>query len=335
MVGAGIQPRYNPLAGRSLMEIVPLRQTTPRQLDPLFEEEADRWLQDFRWDYRPSLALIRRFVETRSLDGCAAFEEDRVAGYGFYVFEEEKALLGGLFVARSAGDPGLPERLLAALLLHLRTRAEIGRIEAQLIPFGHSLDLALEHHRFRLHKRQFMYLDLDKPRPAASPASGLRLERWTDRCFEPCARLIERAYSRHVDSDINEQYRSEGGASRFLRNVVLLPGCGQFLPEASLVIPGNGRNELQGVVLTSVVAPRVAHITQICLLPSLQGKGLGRSLLEASIAALQERHFEGLSLTVTSSNAPAVQLYATSGFRVLRTFSAAVWDAKRQPRAGG
>ena len=54
------------------MDIVPLRQTTPRQLDPLFEEEADHWLQEFRWDYRPSLALIRRFVETRSLDGCAA-----------------------------------------------------------------------------------------------------------------------------------------------------------------------------------------------------------------------------------------------------------------------
>ncbi|HKO03912.1 MAG TPA: GNAT family N-acetyltransferase [Candidatus Acidoferrales bacterium] len=315
------------------MDIVPLRQTTPRQLDPLFEEEADRWLEDFRWDYRPSLALIRRFVETRSLDGCAALEDDRAAGYGFYVFEEEKALLGGLYIARSVGDKGLPERLLSALLLHLRSRTEIGRIEAQLIPFGHSLDLALEHHRFRLHKRQFMYLDLRGRPPAPSAAAGLRLERWTDRCFEPCAKLIERAYSRHVDSEINEQYRSEGGASRFLRNVVLLPGCGQFLPEASLVLPGNGRNELQGVVLVSVVAPRVAHVTQICLLPSLQGQGLGRGLLEASIAALQARQFEGLSLTVTSSNEFAVHLYESSGFRVLRTFSAAVWDAKRQPRA--
>ena len=311
------------------MEIVPLRQTTPRQLDPLFEEEADCWLAEFRWDYRPSLALIRRFVETRSLDGCAALEDQRAAGYGFYVFEEEKALLGGLYIARHAGDPGLAERLLAALLLNLRTRMEIGRIEAQLIPFGHSLDAALERHRFRLHQRQFMYLDVNGANPAAEPAAEIRLERWTDRCFEPCARLIERAYARHVDSDINEQYRSEGGASRFLRNVVLLPGCGQFLPEASMIIPGNGRNELHGVVLASVVAPRVAHITQICVLPELHGKGLGRALLKACLAALEARQFEGLSLTVTSSNFPAVRLYETEGFRVLRTFSAAVWDAKR------
>jgi len=311
------------------MEIVPLRQTTPRQLDALFEEEADRWLQEFRWDYRPSLALIRRFVETRSLEGCAAINEHRAAGYGFYVFEDEKALLGGLYVARSVTEPGLAERLLASLLLNLRTRAEIGRIEAQLIPFGHALDSALVRHGFRLHKRQFMYLDLATPRAAHAATNGLRIERWTDRCFDPCARLIERAYSRHVDSDINEQYRSEGGASRFLRNVVLLPGCGQFLPEASLVIPGSGRNDLSGVVLTSVVAPGVAHVTQICLQPELHGKGQGRALLRASIEALQARQFKGLSLTVTSANQPAVHLYETEGFRVLRTFSAAVWDGKR------
>ena len=315
------------------MEIVPLRQITPRQLDALFEEEAEHWLEAFRWDYRPSLALIRRFVETRSLEGCAAFDERGAAGYGFYVFEDEKALLGGLFVAKRTGDAGLPERLLAALLLTLRTRPEIARIEAQLIPFGHSLDAALERHRFRLHKRQFMYLDLTAPRAAAGRAghsNHLHIERWHDRCFEPCARLIERAYARHVDSDINEQYRSEGGASRFLRNVVLLPGCGQFLPEASLVIPGGSRSELHGVVLTSVVAPGVAHVTQICLQPPLHGKGQGRQLLRASIEALQARQFKGLSLTVTSSNLPAVRLYETEGFRVLQTFSAAVWDAKKE-----
>jgi len=322
------------------MEIVALRQATPRQLDPLFEEEAERWLDDFHWDYKPSLALIRRFIETRSLEGCAAIEDERAAGYGFYVFEEEKALLGGLFVSRHAADGGLAERLLAALLLNLRARSDIGRIEAQLIPFGHSLDAALERHRFRLHKRQFMYLDLSgartpvkdpvagRARPSMSPAAPPRIERWTDRCFEPCARLIECAYSRHVDSEINEQYRSEAGASRFLRNVVLLPGCGQFLPEASLVIPGNGRNELHGVVLASVVAPRVAHITQICLLPNLQGKGMGRALLRASIEALRARNYQGLSLTVTAANSPAVLLYESEGFRVLQTFSAAVWDAK-------
>jgi ribosomal protein S18 acetylase RimI-like enzyme len=314
------------------MQIVALRQTTPRQLDPLFEEEAEHWMAEYHWDYRPSLALIRRFVETRTLEGCAAMQDDRAAGYGFYVHEEDKALLGGLYISRRAGEAGLPERLLAALLLEVKARPEIERIEAQLIPFGHALDAALERHRFRLHTRQFMYLDLASAieRPCASPP---RIERWTDRCFSGCARLIEQAYLCHVDSEINEQYRSEAGAHRFLRNVVLLPGCGQFLPEASFVIPGNGRNDLQGVVLTSVVAPRVAHTTQICLLPELQGRGWGRALLEASVRALRAQHFEGLSLTVTASNTAAVRLYESAGFRTVRTFSAGVWQSNHQVRA--
>ncbi len=311
-------------------QIVDLRQTTPRQLDSLLEEEARQWLEEFHWDYGPSAALIRRFVEARSLEGCAAVENDRAAGYGFFVLEEEKALLGGLYVTRARADGGLPERLLAALLVNLRSRPEIVRIEAQLIPFGHALDAALQRHRFRLHQRQFMYLDLAQPRPAPSAAAGTRLERWNDRCFEPCSRLIERAYSNHVDSEINEQYRNQEGAAKFLRNVVLLPGCGQFLQDASFVIPGSGRNDLRGVVLTSVVAPRVAHTTQICLVPELQGKGLGQRLLEASIAALRTRGFDGLSLTVTSANVSAVRLYEATGFRTLRTFSAAVWAAGRQ-----
>jgi len=77
------------------------------------------------------------------------------------------------------------------------------------------------------------------------------------------------------------------------------------------------------------VAPGVAHITQICLLPELHGKGQGRALLRAAIDALVARQFQGLSLTVTSANTPAVRLYETEGFQVVRTFSAAVWDAKR------
>ena len=58
------------------------------------------------------------------------------------------------------------------------------------------------------------------------------------------------------------------------------------------MIPGNGRNDLSGVILTSVVAPGVAHVTQICLQPELHGKGQGRALLRASIDARFAWSFE-------------------------------------------
>jgi hypothetical protein len=37
------------------MNIVDLRQTTPRQLDSLLEEEARHWRDELHWDYRGAL----------------------------------------------------------------------------------------------------------------------------------------------------------------------------------------------------------------------------------------------------------------------------------------
>jgi len=39
--------------------------------------------------------------------------------------------------------------------------------------------------------------------------------------------LIYLSYD-HVDGEINDQYRSRAGALRFLKNIILLPGCGQL-----------------------------------------------------------------------------------------------------------
>src|SRR5260221_12946091 len=122
-----------------------------------------------------------------------------------------------------------------------------------------------------------MLLDLNKQLEATSGATtGLRLSRWNDRYFDPCAKLIYLAYANHIDGDINDQYRSRSGALRFLKNIILLPGCGQFVPSASFLLRQAGGDELIGAVLTSEVSTGVGHTTQICVLPGYQGHGLGR-----------------------------------------------------------
>src|SRR6202011_6332027 len=118
-----------------------------------------------------------------------------------------------------------------------------------------------------LYARQFILFDLRKPpetRP--TPANGMRLDRWNDRFFDPCAKLIYLCYTNHVDGEINDQYRSRSGALKFLKNIILLPGCGQFVPSASFVLRHPGGDDLVAAVLTSEVSPGVAHTTQICVL---------------------------------------------------------------------
>ncbi len=185
---------------------------------------------------------------------------------------------------------------------------------------------ALRDQGFALYKRQFMLQDLRHyTEEAPSVNSGLRLDRWNDRFFEPCAKLIYLAYANHVDGDINDQYRSRHGALRFLKNIVLLPGCGQFVQSASFVLRHPGSDDLVGAVLTSEVSPGVGHTTQLCVQPGFQGHGLGRVLMQAAAAALRGLKYNELTLTVTSNNATAVHLYERLGFSTIKSFTAGVW----------
>jgi ribosomal protein S18 acetylase RimI-like enzyme len=308
------------------MQIVDLRQIQARTLDPLFQEEARHWRDELRWDYRSSIELIRRFIDSRSLGGYVSMEEGNPAGYGFYVLEDHKGLIGGLFVSSRFSQEPITRALVTEMVTALHATPRLERVEAQLMPFGTELDPEFLSQYFKLYTRQFMLLALADAKLGGTPLStGLRLEPWTDRAFESAARLIHLAYADHVDGEINDQYRTESGGMKFLRNIVLLPGCGQFLPEASfLVRPATGDRPI-GMVLTSTVAERVGHTTQICVMPGYQGHGIGRALMESSIQALRRRRYESLSLTVTSINTSAVRLYEHLGFRTIKKFAAGVW----------
>ena len=345
--GVGVRPQaeYNPVSVRRggrdwdhsgqrwfarachVMKILDLRQTASRQLEPLFQEEQERWLDELHWDYAPSQQLIRKFIDARSLYGFAAFEADAPAGYAFYVIEERKGLIGGLFVSAQFPQLAVSRALLEETLGVMRAVPRLERIEAQLMPFGVTIDPALLDLGFRLFDRQFMYLSLEEAARDGLPPAGHALDAWDDRHLTPCARLIQLAYANHLDSEVNDQYHSESGALKFLKNIIILPGCGQFLPEASFVARGVSSERLAGVVLTSAVSPDVGHTTQICVMPGYQGHGLGRHLMEVSIEALRRRRYGALTLTVTSLNTRAVELYRRLGFRTLKTFSAAVWQA--------
>src|SRR5277367_4399129 len=307
------------------MNIVDLRQTTVRQIESLLEEEARHWREELHWDYRGALDLIKRFLDAHALAGCVAFENGSAIGYSFYVLEDQKGLIGGLYVSSRFPQASIGRRLLEEMLFSMRAIPHLTRIEAQLMPFSGPVDAPLEDQGFRLYTRQFMLLDLTKPPESRPNSSGMRLDRWNDRYFDSCAKLIYLAYANHVDGEINDQYRSHSGALKFLKNIILLPGCGQFVPGASFVLRQPGGDELVAAVLTSEVSPGVGHTTQICVLPGYQGHGIGRMLMQTSGETLRGMKFKELTLTVTSENYGAVKLYEKLGFTTIRTFTAGVW----------
>jgi ribosomal protein S18 acetylase RimI-like enzyme len=156
----------------------------------------------------------------------------------------------------------------------------------------------------------------------------LTIAHWPATRQDETARLIASAYRGHIDSQINDQYRSPGGARRFLMNIVQYPGCGTFFGPASYAAIDASTRVLHGVSLASLVASDVGHITQVCVAPSHMGTGLGYELMRRSLLALAAHGCRSASLTVTTANEAALRLYQRMGFVKRRDFAAHVWESR-------
>jgi ribosomal protein S18 acetylase RimI-like enzyme len=152
------------------------------------------------------------------------------------------------------------------------------------------------------------------------------VEKWSDHYHDAAARLIAAAYAGHIDSRINDQYRTSAGARRFLNNIVQYPGCGAFYRPASVVALEGVAGTLCGISLTSLLTPETGHVTQICVSPSVRGTGIGHELMRQSLTTLREMGCISASLTVTAANEDAVALYERVGFETIRRFPAFVWE---------
>ena len=67
---------------------------------------------------------------------------------------------------------------------------------------------------------------------------------------------------------------------------------------------------------------------QVCVAPGARGAGLGYELVRQSLMALALHGCRLASLTVTASNAAAIQLYRRMGFVNRRDFAAYVWEPR-------
>jgi ribosomal protein S18 acetylase RimI-like enzyme len=309
-------------------EIVDLRCLSARELDSLLEEECASWRNELEWDFAKSADLVRRFVDMNALSGSALVEDGEVSGYVYYVLEEEKGLIGDLYVRRELRTVERENLLMDAALERVIEHPAVKRIESQLMMLVHSATRpAPRADCLSLFERNFMRIDL---KGAVLGKGHVRrpmyIEKWSDHYHDASAQLIAAAYDGHVDSRINDQYRTTGGARRFLHNIVNFPGCGTFFRPASLAAFEGVSGRLCGISLCSLVTPETGHVTQICVSPTVRGTGIGHELLRQSLVTLRDMGCRAATLTVTAANEDAVALYERVGFETIRRFPAFVWE---------
>jgi ribosomal protein S18 acetylase RimI-like enzyme len=308
--------------------VVELRRISAADLEPVLAEEAAAWRAGLDWDLSSSSELVRRYTRMQALNGFALLEGAAVIGYAYYVREEHKGLIGDLYVLERYRTPAREDALIEAVLGELWRLPGIRRAEAQLLMLSGAPGRAVPYSNWlSVYPRWF--LDFRFENPAELPpldCPGIRFEPWRESHFDDSARLVAAAYRGHIDSEINDQYRSPAGARRFLSNIVEFPGCGVFFPAASFSAFDVSTGRLCGLSLASRVANDAGHVTQLCVAPEQRNAGLGGDLLRQSLRAFAEHGCRSASLTVTAANEGALRLYERMGFLRRRPFAAHVWN---------
>jgi ribosomal protein S18 acetylase RimI-like enzyme len=316
------------------MEILDLRHFSSADLRPLLEDEVAMWGRALSWDYATSAEMILRYMDAKILPGYAAIERGSICGYSFFVYEQNKGVIGDLYVrdgGRDCDRHEVEERLLTHVIETLQQSPGIHRVEAQLLAHTTGeVSRPFQQQGFSRHPRVFMNFEIARHPQGSLPPRPLppqfEIHPWSEQEYQSAAALISAAYRGHVDSEINDQYRTLAGSLRFLNNIVRFPGCGNFDPRGSFVVFERRSRTLIGLILCSLVRPDVGHITQVCVLPEYRSAGLGEAMLAASTKSLRERGFHFISLTVTEANDRAIALYKRIGFESTRVFDAFVWE---------
>jgi ribosomal protein S18 acetylase RimI-like enzyme len=316
------------------MEVLDLRHFTSGDLRSLLEQENDVWARLLSWDYSASADMILRYVDAKILPGYAAVERGMLYGYSFFVYEGAKGVIGDLYVQPMNGSRGnhgeyaTEQKLLTHVISTLQSSPGIRRIEAQLLVHetGAVARPFLER-SFQRYPRLFMMYPLKTtPHSEVQLAPGIEIRHWSEADYQDVASVITLAYRGHIDSEINDQYRSVTGSLRFLNNIVRFPGCGVFDAASSFIAYHRPSRAIIGAILCSRVKDDVGHVTQVCVLPEYRGKHIGEALLSATANELRRRNFAHISLTVTEANHGAVELYKRLGYSINRIFDAFVWE---------
>ncbi len=313
------------------LEVVDLRQFDAGDFSALLAAESEAWGANLHWDYTASARLIATCLNEKRLTGYTLVEGRRIRGYSFFLYENEKGLIGDLFVEPGGEAPRHALLLLDHVLETLLATPGIRRVEAQLPHFSAAeLGSAFASRRFATYLRNFMALRLARsaaPQPpsAAPSLADFDIEPWERRYDRSAAQMLYHTYRDHIDAVINDQYASAAGISRLIENIVHLRGCGEYLVPASSVAIHRATGKLAGVLALTAVRPATAHIPQVAVAPEFQNAGLGSFLLQSAFEKLRRQGFEEVSLTVTATNRGAVRLYERLGFDTFYTFGAFVW----------
>jgi ribosomal protein S18 acetylase RimI-like enzyme len=118
--------------------------------------------------------------------------------------------------------------------------------------------------------------------------------------------------------------------SEYVSQLVNTNGCGTFLREASLVVPGAVAGLPAAATLVTCLAQDTVHVAQVAVAKDARGHGLARRLMTASLADAGAAGYARATLLVSERNLSARRVYDQLGFEEVAVFVSAVCDQPRR-----
>lgn len=168
--------------------------------------------------------------------------------------------------------------------------------------------------RFRM-EIDFRRVDLPDPRLP----DGFTLTPWNPDDLERHAWVKFNSFRDEIDSRVFPCLGEITGCRRLMREISRQRG---FLPVTTWLITHGDADA--GTIQGLTHRQPLGSIQNVGIVPEFRGQGLGRALVLQSLAGFRATGLERVYLEVTAENLPAVNLYDSIGFELVRTTYKAV-----------
>ncbi|HEX6985444.1 MAG TPA: N-acetyltransferase [Planctomycetaceae bacterium] len=171
---------------------------------------------------------------------------------------------------------------------------------------------------FRRYRMEVRVAEVTLPPPALPP--GYRFLRWRPDLLDRHAAVKYESFRGELDSTV---FPCLGDLSACRRLMADIAGQSAFVPGATWLVTRRSLPDdlfadcgtIQGLAASSALGA----IQNVGVTPEARGLGLGRALVLKALHGFRAAGMRRVYLEVTAENTPAVELYRSVGFRVIRT----------------
>ena len=298
----------------------------------LLEAERQRWIAALHWDAQPAFDLLERTRQSGQAPGLLAYDADgRPHGFTHYFLQNRRLQISGL-----VAESGEVTRQLLDDVLRTPEAELASEVLCFAFPASTALEGALTRRRFDVTRYSYLQRAL-APATAAAPSTApaaiaSHLRQWTEDDAVDTVRLFARSYA---GAEAAKAFAPRGTLeewAQYVAQIIKTPGCGRFLPAASVSVQHPADDRLRGLVLTTTLQRDTAHIAQLAVDPAYRRRGLARALVEEASRRAGAAGCWRVTLLVADDNTAARDLYASLGFEPVAHFLYATRQAPNRLR---